>query len=186
MRLFLGLALSDEARIELERLTLRLRTPGDGLRWWVPEQWHITLAFLGSVPPEAHASLLRNLECLREPQADLHLDGLGLFDRVGVLFASVHLTPSLVRLHTSVSAAARASGLPIEDRPYRPHITLARRRGRGRPQSFSRWRTVAEQQRLHLRWPAREFLLYESELSRDGSRYHIRGQFPLTDPTQPA
>ena len=49
MRLFVGLAVDEAVKETLERLTLRLRAKDDGLRWSTPDQWHVTLRFLGNM-----------------------------------------------------------------------------------------------------------------------------------------
>lgn len=180
MRLFVGLAVSDVVKEALERLTLRLRAKDDGLRWSTPDQWHVTLAFLGEVNEEAHAELVRELREVRQPALALRIDGLGVFERAGILHAKVDVTPDLLRLHQAVVAAVKRVGLEVEDRPYRAHITLARNRNRDGRRTIGRLRSLAEQQRLREHWDAYEFLLYESQLSPGGSRYLVQEQFPLT------
>jgi RNA 2',3'-cyclic 3'-phosphodiesterase len=179
MRLFVGLALSDEAKQRLERLSLRLRAPDDGLRWSLQEQWHITLVFLGTVEASALKALLAELRQVRGLPVQLEIDGLGTFERAGVLYAAVEVTSGLARLQSAVDAAVRAAGVATEDRPYRPHITLARSRNRNGSHALQGMRGLLEQQRLRVGWVAQEFLLYESELSPTGSRYRVRERLPL-------
>ncbi|HEX3927826.1 MAG TPA: RNA 2',3'-cyclic phosphodiesterase [Gemmatimonadales bacterium] len=180
MRLFVGLALSDEAKTMLERVTLRLRGPEDGLRWPTVEQWHITLVFLGVVEDRERAVLLRALRKIRATAVSIEINGLGTFDRAGVLYAAVEITPGLLRLQQTVAETIRMSGFALEERPYKPHITLARSRNRGGSQTLQRLGAVLAQQRLQVSWTAEEFLLYESELSPTGSRYRVRERFALT------
>lgn len=182
MRLFIGLALNDQAREALERVNLRLRTAKDGLRWSTPEQWHITLAFLGSVEIERETVLLRELRRIRHDAVPLEIDGLGFFERVGILHAAVEVTPGLAELQRQVVAAVRASALPVEDRPYRPHVTLARTRGRSGQRTIKQLASAATPQRPHVSWTASEFLLYESQLSPAGARYLVRARFALGEP----
>lgn len=183
MRLFLGVALSEEARAAMERVSLRLRASDDGLRWSSAEQWHITLAFLGSVDSAGESVLLRELRRLRLPPTPLEIDGLGLFERVGIVYAAVEVTPELAELQRATAEAARVSGLVLEDRPYRPHVTLARSKGRGGLRTLKRLRPALEQQRPRARWTASEFLLYESQSSPGGSQYLVRARFALAPPT---
>jgi 2'-5' RNA ligase len=75
----------------------------------------------------------------------------------------------------------RRVGLEIEERPYRAHITLARSRNRDGRKAIEPLRRLAEQQRLSVRWEAKEFLLYESQLSPGGSRYVVRERFALSE-----
>ena len=179
MRLFVGLAVDEAVKETLERLTLRLRAKDDGMRWSTPDQWHVTLVFLGEVEDEARARLVRELAEVRQPALELRMQQLGVFERAGILHAEVEVSPELLRLHEAVAAAVRRVGLDFEKRPYRAHITLARSRNRDGRKTMERLRRSAEQQRLSARWEAREFLLYESQLSPGGSRYVVRERFAL-------
>lgn len=182
MRLFVGLAVDDAVKDALERMTLRLRAKDDGLRWSAPEQWHVTLVFLGEVDDEVQARLVRELYGVREKTLMLRVVGLGVFERAGILYAEVEVTPELLRLHEAVAAAGKRAGLAVEERPYRAHVTLARSRNReGRKMIERLQRSVASQTRLNARWPVSEFLLYESQLSPSGSRYVARERFALRD-----
>ena len=183
MRLFVGLAVSDAVKEALERLTLRLRAKDDGLRWSTPDQWHVTLVFLGEVDDEARARLVRELAQVWQPALTLRMESLGVFQRTGILHAQVEVTPELLRLYEAVAAAVKRAGLEVEDRPYRAHITLARSRNRDGRKTMERLqRTVEnrEQQRLRERWDVAEFLLYESQLSPRGSTYVVRERFGLS------
>jgi 2'-5' RNA ligase len=181
MRLFVGLAISEAVEESLERLTLRLRVKDDGLRWSTPDQWHVTLVFLGEVEDAARAKLVQALSTLRQPPLKLRMERLGVFERSGILYAEVEISEELLHLYEAVAAAVRRCGLEVEERPYRAHITLARARNREGRKAVERLRTVAsrEQQRLRASWGAEEFLLYESQLSPGGSKYVVRERFAL-------
>jgi 2'-5' RNA ligase len=179
MRLFVGLSVSQEVREALERLTLRLRAKDDGLRWSTPDQWHVTLVFLGEVNDEQRARLVEELAGVRQPGLALQMERLGVFERVGILYAEVEVTPQLLGLYEEVAGAVRRVGLEVEDRPYRAHITLARSRNRDGRKTIESLRRSTEQQRLRERWDAGEFLLYESQLSPGGSRYVVQERFGL-------
>lgn len=163
----------------MERVGLRLRAQDDGLRWSSPEQWHITLAFLGEVSAAAESALVTELRRLRVAPVRLRIDGLGVFERAGILHAVVDVSPGLEELQHAVAQAAKGSGLPPEERPYCPHITLARSKGRAGSRAIQRLKASLEQQRPRAAWTATEFLLYESLLSPGGARYRMRERFPL-------
>ena len=182
MRLFVGLAVDEAVKERLERLTLRLRAQDDGLRWSTPDQWHVTLVFLGQVDDEARERLARELAGVRQAPLTLRMERLGVFERSGILHAEVEVSAELLRLYESMAAAVKRVGLDVEDRPYRAHITLARAKNREGRKAIERLRRAAEQQRLSARWAAKEFLLYESQLSPGGSRYVVRGRFALQSP----
>ena len=179
MRLFVGLAIDEAVKATLERLTLRLRAKDDGLRWSTPDQWHVTLVFLGEVDEEARARLVRELAEIKRPALKLTIGRLGVFERAGILHAEVEVSPELLRLYEAVAEAVRNVGLDVEERPYRAHITLARSRNRDGRKAIERLRRSVEQQRLNGCWEVAEFLLYESQLSPGGSRYVVRERFGL-------
>jgi 2'-5' RNA ligase len=131
MRLFVALTPPAEAVAELRANISALRELAPDLRWTRPEQWHLTLAFLGEVGDDARDELLRRLGrvATRHPALPLRLGGGGRFGN-RVLWTGVQTDGDrLRRLADSVQAAARRSGLPVEQRTYRPHLTLARATG---------------------------------------------------------
>jgi RNA 2',3'-cyclic 3'-phosphodiesterase len=130
MRLFVAVTPPPEALDELRSATAEMRSAHPELRWSLPAQWHLTLAFLGEVGDEARADLSARLgrTAARHPPMRLVLQGAGRFgDRV--LWTRVAGDVGALRgLAASVRAAARRAGVDVEDRPYRPHLTLARGR----------------------------------------------------------
>jgi 2'-5' RNA ligase len=184
MRLFLGIPLPASTADQLSRISLRYQAPDDNLRWYPPESWHITLQFLGSVQPDRHARILSPLRTFRHPPVSITLGALGFFDRVGVFFAQVALTPDLLSLQQRVAAATLPCGFPPETRPYHPHITLARTKGRAETRSSLQALKLRFTARPYPAAPAtpftaREFVLYQSIASPSGSRYEILDRFPL-------
>jgi 2'-5' RNA ligase len=175
MRLFVGMPLGAAAIDELSAAAARLRSGGDGLRWTAHESWHITLLFLGNAGPEQYECLVAQLRKPHLPPVPIRLEGLGCFDRTGVVFACVKVSPELLLLQQRVTAATALCGFVSESCRFQPHITLARSKGKdlsqlkakmGRPLTFTG--SVAG-----------EFQLYESFLGPSGSRYEIRERFPL-------
>jgi 2''-5'' RNA ligase len=130
VRLFVALAPPTDCVDELSAALDDVRGTVPDLRWTPPEQWHLTLAFLGEVDervlPDLVARLARTAS--RHEPLDLWLAGAGRFG-CRVLWLGVRGdTEGLRHLAASVRAAARRARLPVEDRPYRPHLTLARGR----------------------------------------------------------
>jgi 2'-5' RNA ligase len=131
VRLFVALTPPDAAVEELRASTAALRELAPDLRWTRPEQWHVTLTFLGVVADEVVDELARRLNraAARHPRLSLAFGGGGQFSH-RVLWTGVQGNlDELRRLADSVRAAARRSRLPVEQRPYRPHLTLARSDG---------------------------------------------------------
>jgi 2'-5' RNA ligase len=181
MRLFIAIPLAPEVAGQLAGLRSRLERPCDGLRWSSPESWHVTLQFLGATNQSQYLRLMSNLSGLLAPAVSIRIEGLGFFDRAGVFFAGVRITPKLVALQQSVTTATSPCGFVAEDRPYHPHITLARNQGRSRgiPGLKPKVETLAKDTLQFSPFTAREFDLFESFLGPSGSRYEIRARFPF-------
>jgi 2'-5' RNA ligase len=134
VRLFVALSPPPDARRHLEEAVARVRADDEGLRWVEPPAWHLTLAFLGHVEDGALPALSERLgrAARRHPVLHLAFTGAGAFAsrrRARVLWVGVTGDREpLRRLARSVEAAARRAGIATEERPYRPHLTLARTR----------------------------------------------------------
>lgn len=159
-------------------LSARIKKTIEGMRWSAPESWHITLQFLGHAGPELEA--LKTQLCEVQSAAfSVRLGGLDFFDRAGALVVEVLLSRELASLQQKVIVATARCGFRAENRPYHPHITLARMQNASRSQAR---RSVDAAKLDTPRLPefgAREFCLFESFLGGEGSRYEVRARFPL-------
>lgn len=129
MRLFFGLSLPRDVRAITQDCAgaAERMIPG---RYAIGENHHITLAFLGEVAPErveaARAILQR---CVQEfPAPRLTLEGFSYFGRRenAILILKVKSEPALDGLHSCLVSELKAAGLPADEGPFSPHITLAR------------------------------------------------------------
>jgi 2'-5' RNA ligase len=183
MRLFIGIALPAEVSDALQGIRQRFEPhAGSGLRWSARDDWHITIQFLGSVADDRLDCVRGGLRLIRAVRVPLRIADLGFFERAGVFWAGVLLTRELLALQQSVTAAMRPCGFIPEDRPYHPHITLARAQGRSGTRALAPLRNALEQSppQLRVEFVAEEFLLYESLPGPEGSRYEVRATFPLS------
>jgi RNA 2',3'-cyclic 3'-phosphodiesterase len=183
MRLFIGIPLASAVAEPLAALRQRHERPGDNLRWSAPESWHITLQFLGATSVAQYDCVLAGLGGIHATALPVHLEAPGFFQRAGVFHVGVRTTPELLALQLAVVAANKPCRFEAEDRPYSPHITLARNRGRedGIRSLKSRLGPAPELPSF----TATEFLLYESHLSPHGSRYEVRARFRLGTAASP-
>lgn len=136
-RLFLGLAFEGLAENpELKKLLGKLkRTVAEkdkDVKWAPKENWHVTLVFLGNLPDE-RAELAQTLltEKWSVPQVPVTLDfhGLGAFadiESARTLWLGLGKSQELLDLQSSLESLYRENGFYLDDRPYRPHLTLAR------------------------------------------------------------
>jgi 2'-5' RNA ligase len=184
MRLFIAIPLGEAVRDELKRLTGRLKPAAHDLRWSQPETWHITLQFLGNANEEQFACLLPRLSQITASPIAIDFEGLGVFVRAGVFFLGVVPSPALVALDEKVVAATQPCGFespdsPHQDRPYRPHITLARSKAGNKSRELRALLERAGESVRFERIIATEFLLYESHLSTAGAKHEVKCRFPL-------
>jgi len=179
MRLFIGIPLAAEVVDELQAIRMRLYSIGDGLRWSAPQSWHITLQFLGNARLEQQAGVVARLRELRAAPVSIALEGLAVFDRAGIFYAGVRLTPALMQLQERVTEITMLCGFVPESRPYQPHITLARSKGSEGRESLSKLKAKIQKQATFTRFVAKAFLLYESIPGAGGSRYEVRERFGL-------
>ncbi len=135
-----------------------------------PANLHLTLAFLGNVPAAAQTALMAGEPA---PSAaaftlDVGLAGWWRSSRVAWL-APLEEPLALHALQAAVSDAADAAGLPVECRPYRPHVTIARHVRRA-PRSL---------EAFEVRWQVTDFALVESLQGAVGAHYEVRRRWPL-------
>jgi 2'-5' RNA ligase len=176
MRLFVGIPLAEPVIEELTAAVARLRPQAEDLRWPGPETWHITLQFLGNTSEyDCIVGCLRDVRALPVPVA---LEGFGMFERAGIFYVGVNLAPELQELQENVVAATGRCGFVPETRPYHPHITLARSKGKN-VRALRGLKASLEQNPKFSTFVAEEFLLYESHIRAGGSQYQIRERFPL-------
>jgi 2'-5' RNA ligase len=126
MRLFVALDLPGEVRERLRSLSA-LNIPG--ARWVSPENYHLTLRFIGETPAYQAEEIDHALAALKVPRFDLTLAGLGTFSKAGreiSLWTGVERNPSLDHLRAKIETALQRIGLEPERRRFAPHVTLAR------------------------------------------------------------
>ncbi len=143
----------------------------------MPESWHITLQFLGNTSETQYQCVVARLRELHAAPIPIELDQVGFFDRAGIFFAGVARTPELLALQQQVIKTTIPCGFAPEDRPYQPHITLARSKGRRNAIGLEMLKTRIRHQPKFSRFVAEEFLLYESFTLPTGSQYEIRERF---------
>lgn len=183
MRLFVAVVPPRPVLLELRAALSSLPHTDGSLRWTHPESWHITLTFLGEVPKEALPELTERLAraASRATPMELAVAGGGQFDS-HVLWAGIQGDRDrLGRLSETVSAAARRCRVRVDERPFRPHITLARARAGQLPDL----RPYVERMKAFRtpRWLVKEMELFESLPPTGVGRapiYLSRGRWPLT------
>jgi 2'-5' RNA ligase len=144
VRMFVAVVPPQEAVDHLEGF-LEPRRAAAAFRWATPEQLHVTLAFLATVEDRHLDELVERLgrAAARRTAFETRVAGGGAFPDAGrarVVWAGLELDEQgrteLDRMATGARAAASRTGIPVEGKRFRPHITLARL---GRPEEVSNW-----------------------------------------------
>lgn len=131
---------------------------------------HLTLAFLGDLPLDRLGALLAPPAIAAVPFT-LVLDRCGCWPRNGIGWvAPGEMPPALDALAEGLGTWLRAAGFRMEERPFRPHVTLIRDA-----------HCVALPDNIApIEWRVKAFVLLRSTRAAAGSRYEIIGRWPLT------
>ncbi len=131
-RLFIAVPLEGEPPAPLAQVLQRLRAIGRPVKMAEPGPLHVTVAFLGDVDGAITPDLT---EAMRETAAGVaaastvQLRGLGAFPdirRPSVVWCGMADVAWMVDLEARLRPWLDALGLPLDDRPFHPHVTLAR------------------------------------------------------------
>lgn len=175
-RLFLGVPVEQGVRAMLAQHLQDHPLPG---RPVPPDNWHITVRFLGYVAQVTRERLLAELDQSDlGPAFEVILGDLGAFPRAArasVMWLALDTgRERLAELNARSEQSSQMVGLAPEDRPFAPHLTLSRIR----PELDVR-AELASYRRVPFQWTASELVLYESHLGRGGARYEVVESFPL-------
>ena len=183
-RLFFAVAVPGPVRAALEGARRDLVRALPEARLPEPSGWHLTLAFLGKVRAEYSAEVVAVGEAAAAgaTRPTLRLEGAGGFpgaEKARVLWAGVS---GDVEVLTAVAEAladgCRAAGLPAEQRPFVPHLTLARLPA-PRPLPGDLLDTVAAAAAQAPAWTVRNLACYRSTVTHQGARYQVMREFPF-------
>lgn len=177
MRLFTAFELSPEVKEEVLRVQAELR-PLPFRRWQPEKTLHVTLHFLGEVDPALLGSLEATMRegCHGFGAVQLQLDHLGAFPSLkrprNLWLGLAGQRDRLCALETLIRPRVTGLGIPLEDRPYTPHITLARD-----PLGSV---VVPEVTVAPVAWAVSELVLFESTLQRGGAIHTPLARLSLT------
>lgn len=162
---FLGVPLPEEVRSKLHKWSEPFKNHLNYGYWTDPRDYHITLLFLGAVEPHALADLVERLSAKEAVMraTNIKLSGFGTFgkkDQPRVLWMGVDSDRFLYDDQSLVKECVVESGLAAETRPYKPHITIAKKwRGESRITPDDWDKMVPSYQPLN--WTADTFHLFE-------------------------
>jgi len=188
LRVFLGVELSSELRQKLADLQNQLRNTLPSVNWVRPESIHLTLKFLGDVAPAMVEQLLTALEPFRKSQAPIteEIQGLGVFPHIRrpriLWIGCTGNIPSLLNLVSQIEGALEPLGFPPENKPYHPHLTLARiKHDNSKVGGVLIHSALLEQPRNMGVLRIDRITLFRSELSPHGAEYNSLWEVPLNE-----
>ncbi|BAT58425.1 2'-5'-RNA ligase [Variibacter gotjawalensis] len=173
-RLFTGLEIPADVSSSLS--ALRGGLPGG--RWIDPENYHITLRFIGDIDDWTAREVSYMLGKVRRREIEIQFDGLTSFGgkKPRAVVATVRPNAALMELQAEQERLMQRIGLPPEPRKFTPHVTLARLR------DASSWQ-VADYlagRGFYRSQPFRAngFVLFSSRESRGGGPYIVEAEYP--------
>lgn len=182
-RLFTAIRLPSDVAFALSLL----RGDLPGARWIEPEDYHVTLRFIGDVDNETADEVVSTLDRVDRFGFSLELSGLGTFGtrKPRALWAAVVPNQPLRELQAEHERRMQRLGLPPEGRKFTPHVTIARLNGGVSPADLDLWVS----RRLSFRagpFPVERFALMSARASKGGGPYVTEELFALKDPAREA
>ncbi|WP_106753792.1 RNA 2',3'-cyclic phosphodiesterase [Pannonibacter carbonis] len=174
-RLFTGLELPAQTGLHLSMLRGGLK----GSRWIDPENYHITLRFIGDIDDRTADEVADALSRVRRDPVEIRLCGLGSFGngKPHAVWARVQPTPQLAELQAEQERILQRLGLAPERRKYMPHVTIARCKTASN-EDVARW--LMERGDFQApAFKAGRFVLFSSRASIGGGPYLVEEAFPL-------
>jgi len=184
MRAFVAVKVAEWIRRKLVGVQDELRRTEADVKWVEDANLHITLKFLGWIDDAAVTNLkgLLAAEALRWPRLRLDYAGVGTFPERGaprVVWAGcTGDVAKLGELAAAVEGAAEQMGVPREDRPFKPHLTIGRVKS---PRNLKQLQAALEPFRATAFGADEvgEFILFESTLRPQGPIYTPQAVFGL-------
>ncbi|WP_428354812.1 RNA 2',3'-cyclic phosphodiesterase [Methyloprofundus sp.] len=160
-RLFFALWPSDETRKQLNSFNQSIAQ--NGLRKLKADNLHITLLFLGNTCAITEILLRKKADSIRVQPFVLTLDQLEFWRKAKVLcLTTAQYDPQLGLLVDALNQLAEQCAMHIEERAYKPHITLARKAQK-----------LIDIKVLPIQWQADSFCLIESCSTAEGVHYQV-------------
>ncbi len=175
-RIFTALEIPDD----VSQLLSLLRGGVPGARWIDPENYHLTLRFIGDVDADVANEVASILTRIERKSFELRLEGLSAFGgrKPRAIVANAANTPALMELQAEHDRLIQRVGLEPEGRKYTPHVTLARTR------DSSSWEVadyLAERAAFRsMSFTVSRFVLYSSRASVGGGPYVVEDAYPLS------
>lgn len=136
-RSFIAFDIEDESVIkELSRAQSALLKTGADIKIVEPKNIHVTIRFLGEIPPAMIDKIYAEMDKVAFSPFDIEVRGLGAFPsirHINVIWAGIKRGSDALRsIYYQLEPSLQRLGLRPDDKGFSPHITIARVRGGGR------------------------------------------------------
>jgi 2'-5' RNA ligase len=180
---FFAVKLPEETKLIIKDQTEKLKEVIPFSRWVHHEDLHITLAFLGNAPTSMRDAAVNNVKeaIMAMDPLTLQITKLGIFGSMNaprVFWADTEENNALQTIRKKVFLACKQAGFQLETRPFRPHITLARKWRGTAPfqlELLDLWERI---QTKPLQFEARDVVFYQTRLNKT-PKYEVVNLFPL-------
>jgi 2'-5' RNA ligase len=176
-RLFTGLEIPSSVAQSLSMMRGGL----PGARWIEPENYHLTLRFIGDIDDALAREIAAMLDRVQRGAFELRLEGLSSFGgrKPRAVVAPAAQVGPLMELQAEQERLLQRLGLEPEGRKYTPHVTLARLRDSSSQQVAD---FLAARGHYHsVSFQVSRFVLFSSRASVGGGPYVIEADYPLTE-----
>lgn len=176
IRTFIAIDLPPKLQETLGAIEKELQEAHAPITWVKPERIHLTLKFLGDVAPDRISEIEKKLEEVAHRASPFQLEPLGCgafptLKQMRVIWVGLRGEGTgLQDLQQAVEAAMLQLGFRREERPFKPHLTIGRVKGRQHLRLLQEL-LVARQSFKAEAFDVTELVLYKSELRPEGARY---------------
>jgi 2'-5' RNA ligase len=186
LRTFIALDVPSAVLDTITRIQNRFKSLGLHASWVKPGNIHLTLKFLGDTDPDRIPGIQNKLSEALAPFApfQLVLNSVGVFPdthRPRVLWVGLKDDSGRLKtLQTATEKALESAGFPIEQRPFSPHLTLARIKSPKGKKALQEELDAVNQEGIEPHpFEVDEIKLYKSQLTPKGSIYTVLANFKL-------
>lgn len=184
MRTFIAIDIPENEDIREIYQYLPQHIKGAKIKYTLPEQNHLTLAFLGEIDKTSADKLIHELSAIHTEESDLtlHLSGLGVFHsnrQPTVLWIGITPNEKLSKLNDNIKLSVQNAGIVIDrGKPFSPHITLGRVKSSERDNNLIDVAAKFKSTSFGT-LKINDFKLYKSTLTPNGPIYEVLKTFPL-------
>jgi RNA 2',3'-cyclic 3'-phosphodiesterase len=184
IRSFLAIEFPENLKATIADYLKDLKQVPSKIKWVSPGQSHLTLKFFGSISEELVEKISQALlkVLIDYPRIQLSLKGIGAFPnlfRPRVIWAGLGGEIEILQdLYLAIEQALAPLGIPKEDRPLHPHLTLGRNKLKEVNEPLYRLMTQWSKGESES-FVVKEVTLFRSDLKPTGPVYTQLGVFPL-------